>query len=92
MLSERIKMNIKWTHRRYGKDYTVATLSKLYLTVTGIIMQSLKTILQVLSKWAIAKSNSWDWFLSIFLPTPSPYEHLKAWGEATSNYINILFE
>ena len=35
-------MNIKWTHRRYGKDYTVATLSKLYLTVTGIIIQSLK--------------------------------------------------
>ena len=44
LLSERIKMNIKWTHRRYGKDYTVATLSKLYLTVTGIIIQSLKLL------------------------------------------------
>ena len=32
----------KWTYRLSGNDYRVATISKLYLTVIGI-MQSLKS-------------------------------------------------
>ena len=32
----------KWTYGHSGNDYRVATLSKSYLTSTGIIMQGLK--------------------------------------------------
>ena len=35
---------IKWTYGLSGNDYSVAALSKSYLTVIGIIMQSLKSI------------------------------------------------
>ena len=34
----------KWTYGHYGNDYRVAMLSESYLTVIGIIMQSLKSI------------------------------------------------
>ena len=37
----------KWTYGHSGNDYRVATLSKLYLTTTGTIMQSLKSIVQL---------------------------------------------
>ena len=35
--------NIKWTYGLSCNDYRVATLSKSYLTVIGIIMQGLKS-------------------------------------------------
>ena len=35
---------LKWTYGHFGDDYRVAMLSKSYLTTTGIIMQSLKSI------------------------------------------------
>ena len=34
----------KWTYGHSGNDYRVATLTKSYLSTTGIIMQSLKLI------------------------------------------------
>ena len=34
----------KWTFGLFGQNYRVATLSKMYLTVLGIIIQSLKSI------------------------------------------------
>ena len=34
----------KWTYGFSGNDYKVATLTKSYLTVIGITMQSLKSI------------------------------------------------
>ena len=33
-----------WTYGHSGNDYKVAALSKLYLTVIGIIIQNLKSI------------------------------------------------
>ena len=33
----------KWTYGLYGRGYKAATLSKLYQTVTGIIIKSLKS-------------------------------------------------
>ena len=38
LLSEKLK----WTYELSSNDYRVGTLSKSYLTVTGIIIQSLK--------------------------------------------------
>ena len=40
------KKCLKWTYVHSGKDYKVTTLSKSYLTTTGIIVQSLKSIRQ----------------------------------------------
>ena len=37
------KTRLKWTYGHSGNDYRVPTLSKSYLTTTGI-MQSLKSI------------------------------------------------
>ena len=36
----------KWTYGLYGNGYRVDTLSNSYLTVIGIVMQSLKSIVQ----------------------------------------------
>ena len=36
--------SFKWKYRLSGNDYKVAAVSKSYLTVLGIIMQSLKSI------------------------------------------------
>ncbi len=33
---------LKWTYEHSGNDYRVAMLYKLYLTTSGITMQSLK--------------------------------------------------
>ena len=38
--------SFKWLYTLFGNNYRVATLSKLYLTVIGINMQSLKSIEQ----------------------------------------------
>ena len=38
------KLMFKWMYGHSGNAYRVATLSKLYLTTTGITMQSLKSI------------------------------------------------
>ena len=35
---------LKWTYGHSGNGYRVATLSKSYLTTTGITMQSLESI------------------------------------------------
>ena len=37
----------KWPHIPFNNGYIDATLTKLYLTVTGIIMQILKSIGQI---------------------------------------------
>ena len=34
---------LKWTYGHSGNNYRVAMLSKLYLSTTGIIIQSLKS-------------------------------------------------
>ena len=46
MLSQKLKNStwFKWTYGQYGNDYRVATLYEFYLTIIGIIMQSLKSI------------------------------------------------
>ena len=41
---------LKWTYGHAGNDYRVATLSKSYLTTTGITMQILKSMGQFLMK------------------------------------------
>jgi hypothetical protein len=38
---------LKWTYGHSGSDYRVATLSKSYITTTGIIIQSLKSRVQL---------------------------------------------
>ncbi len=42
----KVKKSTCWklTYGHSGEDYRVATLSKLYLTTTGITMQNLKSI------------------------------------------------
>ena len=35
---------LKWTYGNFGNDYRVATLSKSYLTISGITTQNLKSI------------------------------------------------
>ena len=47
---------LKWTYRLFGMNYRVATLSTLSLTVSGIILPSLKVIGQFLQ----AKINEKD--------------------------------
>ena len=39
-----IIITIQWTYGLFGEDYRVATLSIVYLTVSGIIMPSLNWI------------------------------------------------
>ena len=36
--------NLNWTHKLSGINYRVTTLPKSHLIVTGIVMQSLKSI------------------------------------------------
>ena len=38
------RLDYKDAYRHSGNDYRVATLSKLYLTTIGIIMQNLESI------------------------------------------------
>ena len=40
----KVKTCFKLAYRLSGTDYRIATLSKSYLTVTGITIQSLKSI------------------------------------------------
>ena len=45
-MSKKLKIGFKWSYRLSGKGYRVDTLLNSFLTIIGIIMQSLKSIVQ----------------------------------------------
>ena len=62
----------KWTYRHFGNDYRVVALSNLYLTVRGIIMQSLTSIGQFKQRKSYFENCVWNgWRISCWLPALS---------------------